>query len=89
MVAAAAGRVPDLTWLYVALVDGDRVTGVRLRDGSVDVLDVPPPGLTPDGVVVDVRASVLSVGTERSKGTKVFALAGKIRHTGLIEVPMK
>jgi bidirectional [NiFe] hydrogenase diaphorase subunit len=29
-----------------------------------------------------------SLGTERSKGTKVFALAGKIRHTGLIEVPM-
>src|SRR5207253_6028100 len=29
-----------------------------------------------------------SIGTEKSKGTKVFALAGKIRHTGLIEVPM-
>ncbi len=29
-----------------------------------------------------------SMGTEKSKGTKVFALAGKIRHTGLIEVPM-
>ena len=29
-----------------------------------------------------------SIGTEASKGTKVFALAGKIAHTGLIEVPM-
>ena len=29
-----------------------------------------------------------SIGTEKSKGTKVFALAGKINHTGLIEVPM-
>jgi bidirectional [NiFe] hydrogenase diaphorase subunit len=29
-----------------------------------------------------------SIGTETSKGTKVFALAGKIAHTGLIEVPM-
>src|SRR5581483_8813710 len=29
-----------------------------------------------------------SIGTERSKGTKVFALAGKIKNTGLIEVPM-
>jgi bidirectional [NiFe] hydrogenase diaphorase subunit len=28
------------------------------------------------------------LGTERSKGTKVFALAGSIRNTGLIEVPM-
>jgi NADH-quinone oxidoreductase subunit F len=29
-----------------------------------------------------------SYGTEKSKGTKTFALAGKINHTGLIEVPM-
>ena len=29
-----------------------------------------------------------SFGTETSKGTKTFALAGKITHTGLIEVPM-
>ncbi|UCG77944.1 MAG: NADH-quinone oxidoreductase subunit NuoF [Nitrospirota bacterium] len=29
-----------------------------------------------------------SFGTEKSKGTKVFALTGKIRNTGLIEVPM-
>ncbi|MFA6540628.1 MAG: NuoF family protein [Bacteroidota bacterium] len=29
-----------------------------------------------------------SIGTEKSKGTKVFALAGNIKNTGLIEVPM-
>lgn len=29
-----------------------------------------------------------SIGTEKSKGTKVFALAGKIQNTGLVEVPM-
>ncbi len=29
-----------------------------------------------------------SVGTEKSKGTKVFALTGKINNTGLVEVPM-
>ncbi|MCI8589482.1 MAG: NADH-quinone oxidoreductase subunit NuoF [Clostridiales bacterium] len=29
-----------------------------------------------------------SMGTETSKGTKVFALGGKITHTGLVEVPM-
>jgi len=29
-----------------------------------------------------------NIGTEKSKGTKVFALAGKINNTGLIEVPM-
>jgi NADH-quinone oxidoreductase subunit F len=29
-----------------------------------------------------------SIGTERSKGTKVFSLVGKINNTGLVEVPM-
>ena len=29
-----------------------------------------------------------TMGTERSKGTKVFALGGKIEHTGLVEIPM-
>jgi len=29
-----------------------------------------------------------SIGTERSKGTKVFALSGRVNNTGLIEVPM-
>lgn len=29
-----------------------------------------------------------SVGTEKSKGTKVFALGGKINNTGLVEIPM-
>ncbi len=29
-----------------------------------------------------------TMGTEKSKGTKVFALGGKIRHTGLVEIPM-
>ncbi|GHV01642.1 NADH dehydrogenase [Campylobacterota bacterium] len=29
-----------------------------------------------------------SFGTEKSKGTKVFALTGQVRHTGLVEVPM-
>ena len=29
-----------------------------------------------------------SMGTEKAKGTKVFALGGKIKHTGLLEIPM-
>ena len=28
------------------------------------------------------------IGTEKSKGTKIFALAGKVKDTGLVEVPM-
>lgn len=30
-----------------------------------------------------------SMGTEKSKGTKVFALGGKINNTGLVEIPMR
>ncbi len=33
-------------------------------------------------------AGYASVGTEGSKGTKVFALVGKVKRTGLVEVPM-
>ena len=33
-------------------------------------------------------AAYASIGTEGSKGTKVFALGGKINNTGLVEVPM-
>ena len=33
-------------------------------------------------------AKYASVGTEKSKGTKVFALGGKINNVGLVEVPM-
>jgi NADH:ubiquinone oxidoreductase subunit F (NADH-binding)/Pyruvate/2-oxoacid:ferredoxin oxidoreductase delta subunit/(2Fe-2S) ferredoxin len=29
-----------------------------------------------------------SIGTEKSKGTKIFSLVGKIKNTGLVEVPM-
>ncbi len=33
-------------------------------------------------------AKFASVGTEKSKGTKVFALTGKVKNSGLVEVPM-
>jgi len=40
-------------------------------------------------VIINKGASFFnSIGTEKSKGTKVFALAGKINNVGLIEVPM-
>lgn len=39
-------------------------------------------------VILDGADKFASIGTETSKGTKVFALAGKVCNTGLIEVPM-
>jgi NADH-quinone oxidoreductase subunit F len=39
-------------------------------------------------IVMNGAAAFNSKGTANSKGTKVFAMAGKIRHGGLVEVPM-
>ena len=39
----------------------------RLRNGRIELVDVPWPDLDPNGVIVDIRASVLSVGTEKAK----------------------
>jgi len=39
-------------------------------------------------VILDGANWFRTIGTETSKGTKVFALAGKVVNTGLIEVPM-
>lgn len=39
-------------------------------------------------IILHGAESFASMGTERSKGTKVFALGGNIKHTGLVEIPM-
>jgi len=39
-------------------------------------------------IIINGADAYKKYGTEKSKGTKVFALAGKINHSGLVEVPM-
>lgn len=39
-------------------------------------------------ILMEGGAKFAEIGTETSKGTKVFSLAGKVCHNGLIEVPM-
>ena len=39
-------------------------------------------------IILDGSDWFSSIGTEKSKGTKVFALAGMVKNTGLIEIPM-
>ena len=39
-------------------------------------------------IIANGAAAFASMGTARSRGTKVFALAGKVRRGGLVEVPM-
>jgi NADH-quinone oxidoreductase subunit F len=43
---------------------------------------------TVPAILRDGAGKFASIGTEKSKGTKTFALVGKIRRTGLIEIPM-
>jgi NADH:ubiquinone oxidoreductase subunit F (NADH-binding)/(2Fe-2S) ferredoxin/NAD-dependent dihydropyrimidine dehydrogenase PreA subunit len=40
------------------------------------------------GIILNGAKWFRSIGTERSPGTKVFALAGQVNNTGLVEVPM-
>src|SRR5918999_464580 len=52
----------------------------RMGDGRLDVVEVPQPVITPDAVLVSVRASLLSAGTERTKvRTARQSLVGKAR----------
>jgi len=39
-------------------------------------------------IIINGAEWFASMGTEKSKGTKVFALGGKINNTGLVEIPM-
>ena len=39
-------------------------------------------------IVTNGAAEYAKIGTEGSKGTKIFSLVGKVRNTGLVEVPM-
>jgi NADP-reducing hydrogenase subunit HndC len=39
-------------------------------------------------IILDGAEWFSTIGTEKSKGTKVFALAGRVNNTGLVEVPM-
>ena len=51
-----------------------------MGDGQVEVLEVPSPVVTPDTVLVEIRASLLSAGTERAKvQTARQGLIGKAR----------
>jgi NADH-quinone oxidoreductase subunit F len=39
-------------------------------------------------IILNKPESFAAIGTEKSKGTKVFAVTGKVRRSGLVEVPM-
>ncbi|QMS86002.1 NADH-quinone oxidoreductase subunit NuoF [Xianfuyuplasma coldseepsis] len=61
------------------------VSGFRKKPTSVNNVEtfanIPP-------IILNGAEWFASIGTEKSKGTKVFALAGKVNNVGLVEVPM-
>ena len=68
---------------------------IKIRLGAVKGLFAKPTMLNNVETYANVAQIILngadwfaSMGTEKSKGTKVFALGGKINNTGLVEVPM-
>ena len=78
-----------------AFVCGEETALIHSMEGKRGEPTVKPPFPAVSGYLgkptnvnnVETFANI-SIGTEKSKGTKVFALAGKINNVGLIEVPM-
>ena len=62
-------------------------TAAGLRDRPTVINNVETMANVPS-IINKGAAWFASIGTDKSKGTKVFALAGQLRNTGLIEVPM-
>jgi NADH-quinone oxidoreductase subunit F len=81
LIASLEGKrgTPHLRPPYPA-VKGYR--GLPTLVNNVETLSLVP------WIITNGAESFASIGTEKSKGTKVFALAGKISKGGLIEVPM-
>ena len=82
-----------------AFVCGEETALIHSMEGKRGEPTVKPPFPSESGYNVETYANIppiilrgakwfSSIGTEKSKGTKVFALAGKVNNVGLIEVPM-
>jgi len=78
LVASIEGRVPE---------PRQRPPRTTLWGKPVNINNVETWATVP--TIIERGAEWLAaIGTEKSKGTKVFSLVGKVRNTGLVEVPM-
>ena len=72
-----------------AFVCGEETALIASLEGERGMPRLKPPFPTAKGYWQNNGGAAFgSMGTEKSKGTKVFALAGKIKKGGLVEVPM-
>jgi NADH:ubiquinone oxidoreductase subunit F (NADH-binding)/(2Fe-2S) ferredoxin len=81
LMASLEGKVGRPRAKYVHTVEKG------FRDGPTNLNNVETYANVPP-IVMKGGAWYASMGTEHSKGTKVFSLCGKINNTGLVEVPM-
>ncbi len=81
LMASLEGKVGRPRAKYVHTVEKG------FRDGPTNLNNVETYANVPP-IIVKGGAWYAGMGTEHSKGTKVFSLCGKINNTGLVEVPM-
>ncbi|MGM0486109.1 MAG: NADH-ubiquinone oxidoreductase-F iron-sulfur binding region domain-containing protein [Planctomycetota bacterium] len=78
LVAAIEGRPPE---------PRQRPPRTTLRNKPVNINNVETWATVPT-ILLRGAEWFSGIGTEKSKGTKVFSLVGKVKNTGLVEVPM-
>ncbi len=57
-------------------------------DGKPTVINNVETWANVPGIIREGSANYAKIGTDTSKGTKIFSLVGKVKNTGLVEVPM-
>jgi NADH:ubiquinone oxidoreductase subunit F (NADH-binding)/(2Fe-2S) ferredoxin len=81
LMASLEGRVGEPRAKYIHTVESGLNGKPSLLNNVETWANVPP-------IILKGAGWFASLGTEKSKGTKVFSLVGKVKNTGLVEVPM-
>jgi len=81
LMASLEGRVGEPRAKYIHTVESGLNGKPSLLNNVETWANVPQ-------IILNGADWFASLGTERSKGTKVFSLVGKVKNTGLVEVPM-
>ena len=81
LMASLEGHVGEPRAKYIHTVESGLNGKPSLLNNVETWANVPP-------IILKGAGWFASLGTEKSKGTKVFSLVGKVKNTGLVEVPM-
>ena len=81
LMASIEGRVGEPRAKYIRSVQRGLFDHPTVLNNVETLASIP-------AILRDGGEAYAQVGTENSKGTKVFAMVGKVKHTGLVEVPM-